>query len=123
VRPTAHKETKQFMKARWLSAFTIIGIILVGLGIYGIIKGSSFVFDPGQISTGKEAWYYLIIGVLMILNGFMLPVPLPGDKTSGDKEAGGDKARAASSTDKGSRDEKAEYVAGQKADRRHAERL
>jgi hypothetical protein len=111
------------MKARWLSAFTIIGIILVGLGGYGIIKGTSFVFDPGQISNGKEAWYYLIIGALMILNGFMLPAPLPGDKSPGDKTAGdGTKAGPADQGD-GDRGDKADYAAGRKADRRHAERF
>ena len=30
-------------------------------------------YDPGQPVTGKEAWCYLVIGVLMVLNGVLTP--------------------------------------------------
>ena len=62
------------LKSRWVSTFTIIGAILIVLGIVGLIMGPRFVYDPGQPVTGKEAWCYLIIGALMVLNGIMTPV-------------------------------------------------
>ena len=63
------------LKSRWLSTFTVIGAILIVLGIVGLILGPRFVYDPGQPVTGKEAWCYLIIGALMVLNGVMTPAP------------------------------------------------
>ncbi len=62
------------MLRRWLSTFTVIGAILIVLGIVGLIVGPRFVYDPGQPVTGKEAWCYLVIGVLMVLNGVLTPV-------------------------------------------------
>ena len=61
------------LKSRWLSTFTVIGAILIALGIVGLILGPRFVYDPGQPVTGKEAWCYLVIGILMVLNGLMTP--------------------------------------------------
>ena len=61
------------LKSRWLSTFTVIGAVLIGLGIVGLILGPRFVYDPGQPVTGKEAWCYLIIGALMVLNGVLTP--------------------------------------------------
>ncbi len=61
------------LRSRWLSTFTVIGAILIVLGIVGLILGPRFVYDPGQPVTGKEAWCYLAIGVLMILNGILTP--------------------------------------------------
>lgn len=63
------------LKSRWLSTFTVIGAILIVLGIVGLILGPRFVYDPGQPITGKEAWCYLIIGALMVLNGVLTPAP------------------------------------------------
>ena len=63
------------LKSRWLSTFTVIGLVLIGLGIVGLILGPRFVFDPGQPVTGKEAWCYLAIGILMVVNGFLTPAP------------------------------------------------
>ena len=37
--------------------------------------GPRFVYDPGQPVTGKEAWCYLVIGALMVLNGMLTPAP------------------------------------------------
>lgn len=62
------------LRSRWLSTFTVIGAILIVLGIAGLILGPRFVYDPGQPVTGKEAWCYLAIGVLMVLNGVLTPV-------------------------------------------------
>jgi hypothetical protein len=61
------------LKSRWLSTFTVIGAILIVLGIVGLILGPRFIYDPGQPVTGKEAWCYLIIGILMVMNGVMTP--------------------------------------------------
>ncbi len=61
------------LRSRWLSTFTVIGAILIVLGIVGLILGPRFVYDPGQPVTGKEAWCYLAIGVLMVLNGVLTP--------------------------------------------------
>ena len=61
------------LRSRWLSTFTVIGAILIVLGIVGLILGPKFVYDPGQPVTGKEAWCYLVIGVLMVLNGVLTP--------------------------------------------------
>ncbi len=63
------------LRSRWLSTFTVIGAILIVLGIVGLILGSRFVYDPGQPVTGKEAWCYLAIGILMVMNGVLTPVP------------------------------------------------
>jgi len=63
------------LKSRWLSTFTVIGVLLIVLGIIGLILGPRFVYDPGQPVTGKEAWCYLVIGALMVLNGLMTPAP------------------------------------------------
>ncbi len=61
------------LRSRWLSTFTVIGAILIVLGIVGLILGPRFVYDPGQPVTGKEAWCYLVIGVLMVMNGVLTP--------------------------------------------------
>ena len=63
------------LRSRWLSTFTVIGAILIVLGIVGLVLGPRFVYDPGQPVTGKEAWCYLVIGVLMVMNGVLTPVP------------------------------------------------
>lgn len=63
------------LRSRWLSTFTVIGAILIVLGIVGLIVGPRFVYDPGQTVTGWEAWCYLAIGLLMVMNGVLTPVP------------------------------------------------
>ncbi len=63
------------LRSRWLSTFTIIGVVLIALGIIGLVLGPRFVYDPGQPVTGKEAWCYLVIGILMVVNGFVTPAP------------------------------------------------
>ncbi len=61
------------MRARWLSTFTVIGILLIVLGIIGLILGHRFVFDPGQPYNSRTPWYYISVGVLMALNGLLTP--------------------------------------------------
>jgi len=68
------------MRSRWLSTFTVIGVLLIGLGIAALVirhSGHRFVFDPGQVETGREPFYYIIVGVLMVVNGIMTPLPDP----------------------------------------------
>jgi hypothetical protein len=66
------------MRSRWLSTFTILGVLLIALGVIGKILGPRFVFDPGQIADGNECWYYMTVGALMVLNGLLAPA-LPAD--------------------------------------------
>ena len=72
------------MKSRWLSTFTLIGFLLLVLGIVGLILQHAvggFIFDPGQPPPAdgqdRTPWYYLAIGALMVLNGLVTPVPTP----------------------------------------------
>ena len=67
------------LRSQWLSTFTVIGAILIVLGIVGLILGPRFIYDPGQPVTGKEAWCYLAVGILMVVNGLLTP-PVPEDK-------------------------------------------
>ena len=60
------------MRSRWLSTFTIIGVGLIVLGVIGLVS-HHFVYDPGQVPDGKEPWYYLTVGALMIVNGIFTP--------------------------------------------------
>lgn len=62
------------MRSRWISTFTVIGVLLLVLGIVGWHMGSKFVFDPGQTPDPREPYYYMLLGVLMILNGVFTPV-------------------------------------------------
>ncbi len=64
------------LKSRLLSTFTVIGAVLIVLGIVGLVLGPKFIYDPGQPVTGKEAWCYLAVGVLMVVNGVMTPAPI-----------------------------------------------
>ncbi len=59
-----------------LNSFTIIGLILVAIGAYGKIKGPSFQYDAGLPAEHLEWLYYIIVGVLMIVNGLILPRPV-----------------------------------------------
>lgn len=49
---------------------------LVVIGIYAIHRGPSFMFDPGIPPEPHEAIYYLIVGVVMMINGFIHSAPL-----------------------------------------------
>ena len=66
--------------SRWVSTFTVIGAILIVLGIVGLVVGPRFVYDPGQPVMGKEAWCYLAVGILMVVNGLLTPPPQPEDR-------------------------------------------
>ena len=85
--PDAHpKRERHSMKSRWLSTFTLIGLLLLVLGAVGLVfqhSGAGFVFDPGQPPStdgqDRTALYYLVIGALMVLNGLVTPAPAPGE--------------------------------------------
>jgi hypothetical protein len=75
-----------------LSSFNVIGILLLAIGIYGLIPGTKFTFDPGVPPEPGEAFLYIVTGVLMIVNGFFWMKPLQQttskeeDKSPGDSE-------------------------------------
>ncbi len=77
------------LKSRWLSTFTVIGAVLIVLGIVGLVLGPRFVYDPGQPVTGKEAWCYLVIGALMVLNGLLTPAPVENKPSSTERKKPG----------------------------------
>ncbi len=60
---------------RW-NSFTIIGAILLVIGIYGKIKGSGFEFDAGVPAEPLEAVYYVVVGALFMVNGYIFGKPL-----------------------------------------------
>ena len=77
------------MKSRWLSTFTLIGILLLALGLGGLVMqhvGTHFIFDPGQPppphGNDPTPWYYLLVGALMVLNGLVAPALLPEEITA-----------------------------------------
>jgi hypothetical protein len=74
---------------RWLSTFTLLGILLVILGIVGKVLGPRFIYDPGQVPDGNEAWAYIAVGILMLLNGFLSPAPPDSDPPSSPRSANG----------------------------------
>lgn len=93
------------LKSRWLSTFTVIGAALIVLGIIGLVMGPRFVYDPGQPVTGKEAWCYLVIGALMVLNGVLTPAPADSKPSAERKKPGhlGLKPTAAKAEETGGR--------------------
>ena len=80
------------IRSRWLSTFTVIGALLMVLGVVGLVLGHRFVYDPGQVSDGNEPWYYILVGVLMIVNGIFSPAPDPAEKADDEAVEYGDKA-------------------------------
>jgi hypothetical protein len=73
------------MRSRWLSTFTLLGVLLIVLGVIGKIIGHRFIFDPGQIPDGNEAWYYIAVGALMMLNGLVTPTLTPEEEREQNK--------------------------------------
>jgi hypothetical protein len=62
-----------------VSSFFWIGVVLVGIAAYAMHCGSGFMFDPGVTPEPHEAIYYLIVGVIMIVNGLIHSTPLFDD--------------------------------------------
>jgi drug/metabolite transporter (DMT)-like permease len=65
---------------RW-NSFTIIGIILIAVGIFGLAKGPNFQFDPGLPSPPLTWLWYALVGILMIVNGHIAPQTVAAAKT------------------------------------------
>ena len=57
---------------RW-NSFTVIGLALLAIGIYSLIRGAGFQFDSGLPAEVGEPWFYLLVGALMVLNGVVQP--------------------------------------------------
>lgn len=57
---------------RWWNSFNLLGITLIVFAIIGFIAGDKFVFDPGR-PLSQAPIYYLVAGVLMIVNGLLQP--------------------------------------------------
>jgi sulfite exporter TauE/SafE len=68
------------MRLPRLSSFTVIGGILIIIGVYGLIQGPNFQYDLGVHADHYEGLYYLLIGVLMIVNGFFWLPASPEEK-------------------------------------------
>jgi hypothetical protein len=60
-------------------------MLLILLGIVGKIIGPRFIYDPGQVPDGNEAWYYLAVGALMLLNGLVSPALTAEEKKEAQK--------------------------------------
>lgn len=56
---------------RWWNSFTVLAVILLGIGIVGMIAGRRMVFDPGRAASGWEWLLYLVAGALMLINGLL----------------------------------------------------
>lgn len=82
------------MRSRWLSTFSLLGMLLIVLGIVGKIIGPRFIYDPGQIPDGHEAWYYLIVGALMLINGLVSPALTAQEKRDASRAASARKPEA-----------------------------
>ncbi len=64
---------------RW-NSFTVIGLVLLVIGAYSLIKGAGFQFDSGLPAESGESWFYLLVGVLMVLNGVVQPLMVASDE-------------------------------------------
>jgi sulfite exporter TauE/SafE len=71
-----------------LSSFTIIGAILIFIGIFGLVQGPTFQYDLGVKADHSEGFYYLLIGALMIINGFFWLPASPEEKKEQQKTNG-----------------------------------
>lgn len=54
-----------------VSSFFWIGVALVAIGLFALYKGPGFMFDPGVTPEPHEAAIYLLVGVIMMVNGFI----------------------------------------------------
>ena len=71
-----------------LSSFTVIGAILIFIGIYGTCHGPSFQYDLGVQADHFEGLYYLLVGALMIVNGFFWLPASPEEQKEQQKASG-----------------------------------
>jgi uncharacterized membrane protein len=70
--------TRHGWRARWITFATLLGTVVVKL----------FVVDLSQLSTGAKIGTFLVVGVLLLVVGYLSPVP-PSEETGGE-DPGGD---------------------------------
>jgi len=75
------------MRLPRVNSFFWIGVALLGIGAYAMHRGPGFMFDPGVKPEPHETLYYLIVGVIMILNGFIHSNPLLDDASAERKKS------------------------------------
>jgi len=68
------------MRLPHVNSFFWIGLLLIGIAICSLVKGSSFQFDSGVPNEPHESLIYLAAGVLMIINGVVHPAPMTSEK-------------------------------------------
>ncbi len=66
-------EDTQLKKRRaprwWLNTYFIFGFLLALIGLLGLVKGSDFIRDPGQPSSGSLSLFYLLAALVFGVNG------------------------------------------------------
>ncbi len=56
----------------WMNTFYWFGFVLLGLAIFGLVKGDSVIRDPGQTPESISlVLLYFVAGVAMLVNGHM----------------------------------------------------
>jgi len=71
------------MRLPQVNSFFWIGLALIAIGAFAIHRGAAFMFDPGVPSEPHEALYYLVVGVIMLVNGLVQSTPAPSDGSPG----------------------------------------
>ena len=66
------------MRMPHVNSFFWIGLLLIGIAIWSVVKKSTFQFDAGVPNEPHECLIYLAAGVLMIINGVVHPAPIGG---------------------------------------------
>jgi uncharacterized membrane protein len=74
--------TRHGWRAGWITFATLLGTVVVKL----------FVVDLSQLSTGAKIGTFLVVGVLLLVVGYLSPVP-PSKETGGE-DPGGDMTTA-----------------------------
>ena len=81
------------MRFRLWNSFNLLAVILLAVGLIGALSRGHMVFDPGRASRGNEWIIYVVAGCLMLVNGFMPPVSVPVEATTGKAETAPDKIK------------------------------
>ena len=55
----------------WLNTYFIFGILLALIGIMGLVKGSDYIRDPGQVANGSLPLFYLLAAAVFVVNGLV----------------------------------------------------
>jgi hypothetical protein len=68
------------MRLPHVNSFFWIGLVLIAIAIYSVVKGPVFQFDAGVPNEAHEPLIYLGVGIMMLVNGLVHPPPLTDDK-------------------------------------------